>query len=112
MSDDDIRAAHAKEIHPANALVNWTQVQLDSLPGRDDDINIDALELNVLARVIYSDGADFPMPMPLDDRTMRVARQLSEHADVDVVALYQVDWKGDNDALPSAAFVNGESVGS
>jgi hypothetical protein len=110
MSDDDIRAAHAREIHPANALVNWTQVQLDSLPGRDDDINTDVWELNVLARVIYSDGGDYPLPMPLDDRTMSAARQVSMHADVSVVALYQVDQQGNNDALPSAAFVNGESI--
>jgi hypothetical protein len=110
--DDAIKRAHAKEIHPSNALVSWNAQQLDlyRVPDDGNDVNWDMLELNVIARVIYMDGGDFPVPMPLNDDTMPVAESISTHDDVAGVALYQCDADGNNAPTPSCVWHNGALI--
>lgn len=115
--DDAIKRAHAKEIHPANALVTWHANQLNELPGYDDDINAEQLSLNFLARVMYltDDGqrdpdADFAMPLPLSHESLLAAASISTHDDVFAVACYDVDDAGGNAEYPAVVFANGETV--
>jgi hypothetical protein len=117
MNDDSIRRAHAKEIHPSNPLVAWHSNQLSELPGYDDDIDLETLSANLLARVIYTseDGqrdpeADYDMPLPLTHESILAAKGISAHAGVFAVALYDVYDDGRNAQHPAAVYAHGELV--
>lgn len=111
-TDDTIRLAHAEEL--SGELTRWVNMQLYEFPA--DRVNTEQPEQNVVMRVTYATdeakseidkAADFPMPLPLNSDTFRLASAVSLHSEVFGVALYGVHADGSMDLTPAVAYADG-----
>lgn len=110
-----IRRAHALEVHPsAGQLIPWSDRQLAEYPAQD--VRWDDITQNVVLRVTYAKDeaksefdadADYPMPLPLTDDTIRLASSVSLHGGVFGTALYEVYEDGNLAPKPAIAFADG-----
>jgi len=114
-----IKRAHAVETHPsAGNRAMWDDQRLSYYP--DSPVIADIPPANAVVRVTYGDwsaerdewvaNGDYCMYVPIDDRTMPMARDISTHDGVMAVALYEVDETGQNVPSPSIAYVAGKEL--
>lgn len=115
-SSSRIFAAHLAELSEGPARW-WLDCQLEAFPATP--LDMEHPDRNVVMRVTYAtdeaksaidDSGDFPMPLPLDADTFRLASEISLHSTVFGVALYEVHEDGRIETLPSAAYADGNEV--